>query len=348
MLELFELLERLARTEATLLIEGETGTGKDVLAEAVHQASARASGPFVVLDCGAAAPSLLETELFGHERGAFTGAVAARSGVFEQAHGGTLFLDELGELPLELQPKLLRALEKRQVRRLGSQRVVDVDVRVIAATNRQLLRQVGLGKFRADLYYRLETTKVTVPALRERKQDIPFLVRSFAEALGERDLGERLPQAVWTKLLDHDWPGNVRELRNAVQRLLLMPCQPIQLMTPLTRAGSAAPESRSDGLARSPRQAALDGATVLPLPHARRNAMRSFERDYLMSVMEIAGGNVTRAAGLAGVSRQMMTRLLKNHRLRRANESSTSWGAAPARQDMSVLARTDHEPPKQA
>ncbi|HEY1546614.1 MAG TPA: sigma 54-interacting transcriptional regulator, partial [Kofleriaceae bacterium] len=220
MRRLFSLLPRIAATDTTVLIEGETGTGKGVLADAIHTSSARAEGPFVVVDCGSIPPSLIESELFGHEKGAFTGATNTRVGAFEAAAGGTVFLDELGELPLEMQPKLLRALEERTVRRVGSVGTIDLDVRVIAATNRNLRQAVNRGTFRADLYFRLNIVRIDIPPLRERRDDIPLLVESFYQLFtGTTDAA---PTELAQRLTNQDWPGNVRELRNAVERAVLM------------------------------------------------------------------------------------------------------------------------------
>jgi DNA-binding NtrC family response regulator len=223
MRELFADLERIAATDVTLLIEGETGTGKDLVAESVHGASARNGGPFIVFDCGAVSPALAESELFGHERGAFTGATHTHEGVFEQAEGGTLFLDEIGELPKELQPKLLRVLEKRQVRRVGGTKVIPFDARVLAATNRHLRAEVARGDFREDLYFRLAAATVAVPALRERMEDLPLLVEHFLALERPPRSIRDIPKDVWELFRSYRWPGNVRELRNAVQRLLVTP-----------------------------------------------------------------------------------------------------------------------------
>ena len=203
-----------------MLIEGETGTGKSLLAEAVHQQSRRAAGPFVVVDCGAIPATLIESELFGHEKGAFTGATQARVGHFEAAGGGTIFLDEIGELPLELQPKLLRVLEERVVRRVGGRDPLRVDVRVIAATNRDLRQEVNRGTFRPDLWYRLGTVKLAIPPLRERPEDIPRLVERFWGGLTGQP-GAAPPRELLERFMRHPWPGNVRELRSAVERALL-------------------------------------------------------------------------------------------------------------------------------
>lgn len=305
MRELFADLERIARTHVTTLIEGETGTGKELVAESIHRASARAKQPFVVFDCSAVTPTLAESELFGHERGAFTGAVAARPGVFEQADGGTIFLDELGELPKDLQPKLLRVLEKREVRRIGSQRTLPIDVRLIAATNRNLAAEVARGNFREDLYFRLAAAHVHVPPLRDRMEDLPLLAEHFlARAQPPRSLAE-IPVPVWEMFRAHRWPGNVRELRNAVERLLVTPER--ALRPPLH-----APPGGSGAL---PSSAPHGSAELAPLRIARRDASDEFERSYVSTLLARTGGNVTRAAAIAEVSRQMVQKLMRKHGL---------------------------------
>ncbi|HLK35954.1 MAG TPA: sigma 54-interacting transcriptional regulator [Polyangiaceae bacterium] len=297
MRELFADLERIAATDVILLIEGETGTGKDVAAESVHRASPRAAGPFVVFDCGAVSPTLVESELFGHERGAFTGATQAHAGVFEQADGGTLFLDEVGDLPKELQPKLLRVLEKRQVRRVGGTDLLPFDARVIAATNRQLRAEVARGQFRQDLYFRIAAAHVTVPALRERMEDLPQLVEHFLSLARAPEPARQLSREVWDLLRAHRWPGNVRELRNAVQRLLVTPDRALRDLAGTNAPGTGVPAAGG----------------LLPLRVARREANDAFEREYLAAALRITGGNVTQAATLAEVSRQNLQKLLKKH-----------------------------------
>ncbi len=214
MIEVFDVLRRFAQTEVTVTFVGETGAGKDVIAHVLHEQSARASGPFVVFDCGAVAANLAESELLGHERGAFTGAVSAHMGAFERAHGGTLFLDEIGELPVDLQPRLLRALESRKVRRVGGKTERSIDVRVIAASNRDLRADVTTGKFREDLFFRLAVAVVSVPPLRERLDDLPELVQGLLKDLGRDDL--RVADATFAAMRAHPWPGNVRELKNVL------------------------------------------------------------------------------------------------------------------------------------
>jgi DNA-binding NtrC family response regulator len=252
----FSLLDRVARSEATVLVLGETGTGKDLVAAALHEASPRAAGPFVVVDCGAIPASLMEGELFGAARGAFTGASTDRPGALEQAHGGTLFLDEVGELPLELQPKLLRFLEHHRVKRLGDTRYREVDVRVVAATNQPLYRAVEQGTFREDLYYRLNVITVELPPLRERLEDIPLLVKRFVRRLLRRlpdqPVDDLVSEPALGALTQHPWPGNVRELFNHVQRM-------VALADPHLRPGRLTP-----GTAPAPAAGAVTPGAVTP------------------------------------------------------------------------------------
>ena len=222
--EVLRQIALVARTDSTVLILGETGTGKELVASAIHQHSARGHAPFVVLNCAALAPTLLESELFGHERGAFTGAQARRTGRFELAHGGSLFLDEIGEMPLDLQPRLLRLLQEHQYERLGSSRTLHADVRVVAATNRDLARQCEQREFREDLYYRLNVFPITLPPLRQRREDIPVLARYFLDRFATR-MGKPMPfisSATMTALHNHAWPGNIRELQNVIERAVIV------------------------------------------------------------------------------------------------------------------------------
>ena len=297
MLELLLDLARIAPTELSLLVEGETGTGKELVAECVHHASNRAGGPFVTFDCSSVATTLAESELFGHERGAFTGAVAARAGVFEQASGGTIFLDELGELPKSLQPKLLRVLEKRELRRLGSSRTVAIDVRLISATNRNLRAEVKRQTFREDLYFRVARARVYIPPVRERMDDVPLLVEHFLAAAEPGRTLSNVPEQLWAAFRSHRWPGNVRELRNAVQRMLITPDRVFE-----PEPSSFAPPPLSE-------------ADLPPLRVARREAVESFEQRYLKTLLAKADGNVTRAAALAQVSRQAIHLLMTKHGL---------------------------------
>jgi DNA-binding NtrC family response regulator len=306
---LFARLERAAATDQTLLLLGESGTGKEVLARAIHDHSPRRGGPFVVLDCGAITANLLESELFGYARGAFTGAATARAGLLEDAGGGTLFIDEIGELPLDLQPKLLRALETRQVRRLGANDWRPFDARVVAATHRNLHARATEGTFRQDLYYRLAVIELRVPALRERKEDIPALVERFLAAHDPpRTLGD-LPPHTMSLLAAHGFPGNVRELRNVVARLVLFPEIGVDL--------PASPPTASDPPAEAPavnRDAErLAPLLQLPLPAARDLVMEQFERSYVAAKLAQHDGNISRAAEAMGVSRQLVHRLLDRY-----------------------------------
>lgn len=302
MQELFADLQRIAPSEVSVLVEGETGTGKELVAEAIHRHSLRADGPFVVFDCGAVAPNLAESELFGHIRGAFTGAVETRAGVFEQAHEGTIFLDELGELPKDLQPKLLRVLDKREVRPLGSGRSVQVNVRLVAATNRNLAAEVRRGNFREDLYFRLAGAHVVLPPLRNRVQDLPLLVDHFLSQQSPPLSRQGISPHVWEMFKAHRWPGNVRELKYAVQRLLVLPDRPI------TQFAS------HDQQPESVRLMSRDGR-LLPLRDARREAADAFEREYLHQLLKHTENNVTRSAAIAEASRQMIQRLMRKHGL---------------------------------
>jgi two-component system nitrogen regulation response regulator GlnG len=302
----FAILEQAAQTTSTVLIEGESGTGKELAAEAIHQQSPRREGPFVVVDCGSIPANLIESELFGHERGAFTGATAPRAGAFERADGGTLFLDEIGELHPSLQPRLLRFLEKRQSQRVGGSAVRTLDVRVVAATNRRLQAQVEDGGFRQDLYYRLAVIHVELPALRHHIDDVPMLALELArQLLPDVDPCDWLDDATLAVLAAHHWPGNVRELRNVVERLAALPGLPPALGGP----GTNAPPPSDDGLG-------LDRLTELPYHQAKERLLERFERRYLEAVLEDEQGVVARAAERAGVPRQTLFRLIRKHGLR--------------------------------
>jgi len=296
MRRLYPLCARLAASDIPVVVEGETGTGKEVLAEALHDMGSRAKGPFIVFDCTAAAPSLLESELFGHERGAFTGAVDQRRGVFEQAHRGTLFIDEIGDLDLPLQAKLLRAIERRQVRRVGGNRWLGVDVRVISATRRNLDHEVEAGRFRDDLYHRLAVTRIELPPLRHRTGDVATLAQTFWRELG--GVGT-CPPDVLERWEDDAWPGNVRELRNAVARQIAL-----GNLGELASGGTSA--------AASPRSMPLFDeiiASGLPFPQARDRILAEFETRYVEHVLAQHDGNVTRAAASSGIGRRYFQRI---------------------------------------
>ena len=284
MLRAFQTIRNVAETEATVLVRGESGSGKELVARAIHLESHRAKGPFVAVSCAALTPSLLESELFGHVRGAFTGAVRDRKGLFEQAHAGTLFLDEVAELPLEVQSKLLRVLEEREVTPVGGNRAVPVDVRVIAATHRALRREVEEGRFREDLMYRLRVVPVFLPPLRERRGDVELLLRSFLRRFNEagpRHVATIAPEAM-RALLDHDWPGNVRELRNVVEYAFAV--------------------GRGEELARDelPPELTEGGREAGELP---RKGPGHGEGDRIREALQLSGGRVGRAAERLGMSR---------------------------------------------
>ncbi len=288
---LASMVEQAAATDATVLIEGQTGSGKEVVAQALHEASPRANGPFIVFDCSTAATALAGAELFGHERGAFSGADQPRAGLLEEAEGGTLFLDEIGELPLSVQPILLGALERRASRRIGGRNLIEHDVRIIAATHRNLAEEVRQGRMREDLFFRLAVVRLRVPPLRERPEDIPVLAQQFAA-----ELGAALSPEVVACFANYDWPGNVRELRNTVMRAAALP-----------NASLPGWHSETGHIAHRP---------LVPLQEARRLAIDEFEAKYLEQALEASGGNVTHAATAAGISRRAFSALLAKHNLR--------------------------------
>ena len=283
---LYHGLTRAAASDATVLLEGESGTGKELLAEGIHEEGSRASAPFVVVDCGSLPETLIESELFGHERGAFTGASAARPGAFERANGGTVFLDEIGELPLAMQTRLLRVLDRRQVKRIGANAPIEVDVRVVAATNRNLEKEVEESRFRLDLFHRLAVVLLRVPPLRERGDDVVLLARHFVETLGGTLGDEEL-----ARLRARRWPGNVRQLRNAIERFVLL--------GELGPAGVSAATGDLDSIARS----------GMPYRKARALVLERFQASYVTDMLDRHGGNVSHAAKAAGVARRHFQRL---------------------------------------
>jgi transcriptional regulator with GAF, ATPase, and Fis domain len=322
MRELFARLEKLAASDATVLITGETGVGKELVAESLHDLSPRKDGPFMVLDCGSIPPNLIESELFGHERGAFTGATSSYVGAFERADKGTLFLDEIGELPLAMQPKLLRVLEAHEVRRIGSTKTTQVDIRVVAATNRDLGVEVNRGRFREDLFYRLAVARVHVPPLRERKDDIPLLIEHI---LGSTPGGEKAYIAPETieLMMKHDWPGNVRELRNVIERAVLLAETPGQ--DALRRAPQSPPQRPEGGTHMTPSTTMSQTGLALSVPIdvsvpfklAKQGVVNEFEKRYISRLLEQHGGNISAAARAAGIDRMSIHKML--HRLGLAN-----------------------------
>lgn len=292
---LFSQLARIAASDATVLVTGETGTGKDVVARAIHEASARKGGPFVVVDCGAIPEALFESELFGHRRGAFTGADRAHEGAFESAEGGTLLLDEVGELPLSVQPKLLRAIETRTVRAVGDTAHRPVDVRIVAATHRDLSQMVAAGAFREDLFFRLAVLPVVVPPLRARREDLDVLVPHF--------LGRALPAEAMAELRARPWLGNVRELRNFVERADALGAHEALALTPVTRAAPSAGLPDAD----------LDE----PFKDAKERWLSHLERQYLSRLLEAKRWNVSAVAEAMGLDRTYVHRLMRKHDLGR-------------------------------
>jgi two-component system nitrogen regulation response regulator GlnG len=306
--KLFRLLGDVANTEATVLLEGETGTGKELLAEEIHRHSARGAGPFVVFDCGAVPSELIESALFGHVRGAFTGAISDRRGAFAEANGGTIFLDEIGELSPEVQPVLLRALDKHAIRPVGGASYENVSVRVVAATNRNLRNEMNAKHFREDLYYRLAVVRVSVPALRQRLDDIPLLAEHFVRQFcGDRHI-EIGPREL-DRLKQHAWPGNVRELRNVIERACAL-CHGDRLEIDETfevRPISDAPAGGVD----------LD----LPFKQAKARVIDAFEREYIQALLKRHKGNLSAASRSAEVDRKHFRELLRKHGLRESPDS---------------------------
>ena len=345
MRQLYHLVEQVARTDATVLIEGETGTGKEVLARVLHDRSHRADSPFVVVDCASIPANLLESELFGHEKGSFSGALTGRKGLFEMAHGGTVFLDEIGELPQDLQPRLLRVVQAREVRRVGSNRPIPLDIRVVAATNRNLQAEVSEGRFRADLFFRLAVVPVYLPPLRERREDIPLLVEHI---LASRCPGKSLSGTFAQSLARYPFPGNVRELVNLVERAIALgeetavrglgaempPPLGAGPLAPPPRGAAAVPttdlpqrlrpppsgEARRGDLASALRpppsgEARRGDLASQPFKQAKDLAVAEFEESYLAGLMERCGGNISAASRLADVDRKHLRQLLRKYGL---------------------------------
>jgi DNA-binding NtrC family response regulator len=326
MREIYAILEKIAPTDTTIVVEGETGTGKEVVARTIHQQSRRREGPFIVFDCGAVPENLIESELFGHEKGSFTGAVATRQGVFELAHGGTVFLDELGELQLDLQPKLLRVLEQREVRRIGGSKPLKVDVRIVAATNRDLEEEVRAGRFREDLYYRLSVVRLRLPALRERAADVELLARHFlSHGQFNRDRrGLQRVQAIAPDVLErlrqYAWPGNVRELLNVMERAVSfadgdrVELRDLPEHVSLTRSGADgwADATNPSITLHDPRAAP---APVGTFKDAKEQWVSAFEADYIAGLLRKSGGNISHAAREADLDRKHFRKLMKKYGL---------------------------------
>jgi len=300
MLKVYDLIRRVASTDTTVLLSGESGTGKELVARALHTESTRAAQPFVAINCAAVPASLLESELFGHVKGAFTDAKATRKGMFEQATGGTLLLDEIGEMPLDMQPKLLRVLQERQVRPVGGNVVVPVDARIIAATNRDLESEVEEQRFREDLYYRLNVVQIHVPPLRARGNDVLLLaqhfVRKFAERMGKGVTG--ISSEAAKKLVEYDWPGNVRQLENSMERAVT-----------LTRFEQLTVEDLPERISRYE----SSRMTIADVDSEHMLTLDQLEKRYIERVLKAAQGNKTQAARLLGVDRRTLYRKLERY-----------------------------------
>ncbi|MCS6900110.1 MAG: sigma 54-interacting transcriptional regulator [Myxococcales bacterium] len=302
MQKLFATLERVSKADVNVLIEGESGTGKELVASQIARRSSRADGPFVVVDCSAITRPLMESELFGHVKGAFTGAERDRVGAFEAANGGIVFLDEIGELPLDMQPKLLRVLEAREIRRLGETKTRKVDVRILAATNRKLEEEVNRGTFREDLYFRLSVVTIRVPPLRERSEDIDLLIRVFLDSFNAQESIHLFTPEVLETLTRHSWPGNVRELRNYVERSVVF--------------DTAAPPWREPTAVPSQPPSTEEIDLEVPFKIAKERIIDDFERRYLGAILDKTGGNLSSAARKAGIDRMYLHRLIQKLGLR--------------------------------
>ena len=308
MRRIFHLAETYSPTDATIMITGETGTGKEIMAEEIHKHSRRAKRPFIVIDCAAMAKDLIESELFGHVKGAFTGANADREGAFEHADGGTVFLDEIGYLAPELQPKLLRVLEKREIRRVGDNRIRKIDVRIICATNRRLDEEVNAGRFREDLFYRLSVVRLELPPLRRRREDIPLIAKRFITDInGPLAMKHVLNFDETMEILKrHDWPGNVRELRNLIEVAFLASKPPVDLSAFLG-LGRFFPDALRE---EEPFHADK------PFKDAKNELIDDFERKYVKDLLERNGNNVSQSARAAGIERAYLQRLMKKYDIR--------------------------------
>ncbi len=312
MRQLFSVLDRVAKSESTVLIEGESGTGKELAAMEIVRRGPRAGGPFIIVDCSSISPNLIESELFGHVRGSFTGAEKSRTGAFEAANGGTIFLDEIGEMPVEMQPKLLRALEAREVRRAGENDPRKIDVRVIAATNRRLEREVNAGRFREDLYFRLGVVTVRMPPLRKRLQDIPMLIQVILRSLNAEEALHLFTPEVVDDMSRYEWPGNVRELRNYVERAVVLDHAPPASERPSGQSFGPTEAATAPGIGGPPANSDI----TIPFRTAKEAVIGEFERAYLRALLDWAGGNVSKAARKAKMDRMYLYRLLQRYELR--------------------------------
>ena len=317
MRQVFETIQKVAETDLSVLIRGESGTGKELVAQALHQRSSRRSRPFVPVNCAAISKDLVESELFGHEKGAFTGADARRVGKFEAAHEGTIFLDEIGDMAPETQAKVLRVLQERSFERVGGNEPIEVDVRVVAATHRDLEAEVEAGRFREDLYYRLKVVQIHIPALRERLEDITALVDRFASQLAERLGRERksIDEDALAALARHSWRGNIRELRNEIEQAAVLCPGPVIRAADLQLTGAASPASPS-----STGAAAVAVASGAAFRDVKRRVVEDFEREFLVRALQAHGGNISRTAEAIGMVRQSLQQKIRELGLR-----SESW-----------------------
>jgi len=307
MQRIFDTVKKVAATDLTVLITGESGTGKELVANALHQNSPRKGGSFIKVNCAALARELVESELFGHEKGSFTGAIAAREGKFEAADGGTIFLDEIGDMPLETQAKVLRVLQEREFERVGGNRTLKIDVRVIAATNKNLLRLVQEGKFREDLFYRLNVVPLELPTLRERREDIPLLATHFLGAVASRYRREvtTLSPEAYGLLLAAPWPGNVRELKNVIEAAAVL---------------SADPEIQAADLRLNQQEPKGEASLASTFKEAKQRIVETFEHDFLSRALRRHHGNVTRAAEEMGLHRQQLQQKIRELNLKVGEE----------------------------
>jgi DNA-binding NtrC family response regulator len=317
MARVFELVKKAARSDANILVQGESGTGKELIARAIHANSPRAAQPFVPVDCASLPEQLLESELFGHEKGAFTGAIKTKPGLMESAHGGTLFLDEIGEMPLALQAKLLRALQERQIRRVGGNALVDVDVRVVSATNRDLRARAAKGEFRDDLFYRIDVIAIELPPLREREGDVHLLAQAFLERYGKGRV-RAIDDDALARLCAYRWPGNVRELQNVIERACaLADGDRIRLSDlPDYVLGGVSDGAPSGAAGESVVEAARTAGRGLALKDAKEQWMVVLEATYLRELLARHEGNVSAAAKVAGIDRKTFHRLINKYHLK--------------------------------
>ncbi len=315
----FELISNVAQTDTTVLIEGETGTGKEQIARAIHQASEVRTGPLVAVNCAALPETLLESELFGHEKGAFTSAVGRRAGRFELAHGGTIFLDEVGDIPPAMQAKLLRVLQERRFERVGGTESIEVDVRVIAATNRSLQKLVQEGKFREDLYYRVNVVRIELPPLRERREDIPLLAAYFAQKYARPgEAAKQIPPQAMEVLLNYCWPGNIRELENAVERACVT-----------SQNGSILPQFLPYELVHNEAPKPSHSIDLnRPLPELLRQAQADIEQEYIRKALEQCRGNVSQCAQMCGISRRSLSSKLRAYQIKKSVFKDTPVSAS--------------------